>query len=232
MSASRLVVWRHGQTEWNVEGRHQGQIDVPLDRTGWQQAKAAAQRLALLDPVAIVSSDLSRAAQTAVALSERTGLPVTHDPRLREIDTGSMGGFTRAEFRERFPGVGVGHGPDAPHGGDGETERAVAERMVAALTDIAVAAPDGSTIVVATHGVAARVGVAALAGLPPEGWRALSGIANCSWGVIGRVAPLPEPHPRGSAGDEPAPGSVWRIVEWNAGSLPEPDEAPEDQPPG
>lgn len=225
MSATRLVVWRHGQTEWNVAGRHQGQIDVPLDRTGLQQAKAAAQRLALLDPAAIVSSDLSRAAQTAVALSERTGLPVVHDPRLREIDTGRMGGLTRAEFRERFPDVELGHGPDAPHGGDGETERAVAERVVAALIDIAARAPDGSTVVVATHGVAARVGVAALAGLPPVAWRALSGIANCCWGVVGRVAPLSEPPA------QPAPGSVWRIVEWNAGSLPELDEAPEDEAP-
>ncbi|MER7168943.1 histidine phosphatase family protein, partial [Micromonospora sp. NPDC000207] len=61
---TRLIVWRHGNTEWNAAGRVQGQTDVPLNDRGRDQARAAAPLLAALRPDAIVSSDLSRAADT------------------------------------------------------------------------------------------------------------------------------------------------------------------------
>jgi glucosyl-3-phosphoglycerate phosphatase len=81
----RLVLWRHGQTEWNVDGRGQGHLDIPLDDVGRDQAKAAATRLASLRPTAIISSDLSRAYETALALAELTGLEVQRDPALRAM---------------------------------------------------------------------------------------------------------------------------------------------------
>ena len=72
----RLVLWRHGQTQWNVEGRFQGQSDIPLDLVGEQQAERAARLLAALQPSAIYSSDLARAAMTAAPLARLTGLTV------------------------------------------------------------------------------------------------------------------------------------------------------------
>src|SRR5690242_19637486 len=80
----RLVLWRHGQTEWNMQGRFQGQTDIPLDEIGQQQAERAARLLAALQPSAIFSSDLIRAAATAAPLARLTGLTVTLDKDLRE----------------------------------------------------------------------------------------------------------------------------------------------------
>src|SRR5690606_19337304 len=80
----RLILWRHGQTAWNVTGRVQGQTDVDLDETGVAQAAATAPRVAQYRPDLIVSSDLRRAARTAAALADVTGLPVEYDARLRE----------------------------------------------------------------------------------------------------------------------------------------------------
>lgn len=198
----------------------QGQTDVPLDDVGRAQAREAAARLASLSPAMIWSSDLSRATQTADALAARTGLPVHLDARFREIDGGSLSGLTRPEFLARYPDLRLGAGPDEPRGGDGETERQVAVRVSAALREVADAAPDGSTVVVATHGVSSRVGAGELVGLPPEYWRALAGVANCCWVALGRFGRAQS----AAAGAAPSsrPGAFWRIVEWNAGSLPEP----------
>ena len=79
-----LYVVRHGETPWNVVGRYQGQLDPPLNENGRRQAETTAAKLALLGFEAIYSSDLARARQTAEALSQKTGLPVQLDPRLRE----------------------------------------------------------------------------------------------------------------------------------------------------
>lgn len=215
MTAAQLVVWRHGQTEWNATERMQGQTDVPLDEIGWAQAREAAARLATLSPAQLWSSDLSRASQTAQALADVTGLPVRLDRRLREIDAGRSSGLTVPEYRERFGEVGFGPGPDVRRGGDGETEREVAARVCEALVEIVEGVPDGGTVVVASHGVACRVGVGQLVGLPADCWRVLAGVANCCWVVVGRQL-------RAAAASAGGPGSAWRIVEWNAGSLPEP----------
>jgi len=219
MTAGQLILWRHGQTAWNAEERMQGQTDVPLDDVGLGQARDAAARLAALSPAVIWSSDLSRASQTADALAARTGLRVHLDPRLREIDGGSLSGLTRTEFLARHPGLRPGAAREEPRGGDGETERQVATRVAAALRDAAESAPDGSTAVVATHGVSSRVGAGELVGLPPECWRVLAGVANCCWVALGRFA---RPAPAEGVAPPVGPGAFWRIVEWNAGSLPEP----------
>ena len=78
----RLVLWRHGRTEWNAQHRFQGQTDVPLDEVGQAQAHRAAEVLARLEPTTIVASDLLRTRQTAAALAQVTGLTVQHDPQL------------------------------------------------------------------------------------------------------------------------------------------------------
>lgn len=207
MTAKRLVVWRHGRTSWNLDGKFQGQTDIELDSVGVSQAQSAAARLAALEPAALVASDLRRASATAAELASLTGLPVTYDPDLREIDAGSWSGMTQAEFAVAFPreaalmaaGVDVRRG-----GGDGETAAEVADRASKALLRAVDLGPSGSTVVVATHGLSGRVGIAQLVGLPPAHWSVLGGLANCSWSVVeqGRLG--------------------WRIVEWNAGTLPKP----------
>ncbi len=99
----RVVLWRHGRTEWNVAGRVQGQTDTALDEVGVRQAAAAAARLASLRPVRILSSDLQRARHTAEELSRLTGVPVELDERLREMNFGEREGLTWKESWERFP---------------------------------------------------------------------------------------------------------------------------------
>jgi glucosyl-3-phosphoglycerate phosphatase len=207
VTAARLVVWRHGRTAWNFEGKFQGQTDIPLDTVGVEQARAAAARLAALRPAAIVSSDLQRAAQTAAELARLTGLEVTYDLDLREIDVGSSAGMTRAEFNERYP-VLKAHadaGDDFRRGGDGETLAELAERAEKGFRRAIDAVADGETVVVASHGLATRVGIGRLVGIPAPHWEAFGGLSNCSWVVC-------EPGWRGG----------WRIIEWNAGTLPEP----------
>ena len=98
-----IYMVRHGETPWNVEGRYQGQLDPPLTAKGRRQAQATAQKLAPLGLAAIYSSDLARAAQTADALAQKTGLAVQLDPRLREIHQGVWQGVLIDDIRARWP---------------------------------------------------------------------------------------------------------------------------------
>jgi broad specificity phosphatase PhoE len=197
------VLWRHGQTVWNAERRFQGQSDIPLDETGQAQAERAARLLAALRPDLIVSSDLSRAAGTAAALARLTGLEVTLDKDLRERSGGSWEGLTDTEIRTRYP---VEHASWTPP--DGEPSAVVAERVAAALHRAAEAVSGPGTptglAVVASHGAALRLGMSRLLGMPEELFGVLGPLSNCSWSVLGRR------------------NGRWRLVEHNAGTLPEP----------
>jgi glucosyl-3-phosphoglycerate phosphatase len=93
----RLVLLRHGQTEYNATSRMQGQLDTDLSDLGRQQAAAAAEVLVTRQPSLIVSSDLRRALDTATTLGERCGLPVSVDIRLRETHLGDWQGLTRPQ---------------------------------------------------------------------------------------------------------------------------------------
>src|SRR3954470_25067795 len=99
----RVVLLRHGRTAHNATGRIQGQLDVPLDSVGLAQAAAVAEALAEASPYAVVSSDLSRARETALAVSERAGAPLSLDERLREISLGAWQGLTSDEAAAQFP---------------------------------------------------------------------------------------------------------------------------------
>ncbi len=100
----RLVLLRHGRTAWNDTGRAQGHADVPLDDVGLAQAKEVAPLMAGLAPIAIWTSDLARAAQTADAVAAECGLEAVRDPRLREFDIGpNRTGLTSDEYAEQFP---------------------------------------------------------------------------------------------------------------------------------
>ncbi len=195
----RLVLWRHGQTRWNVENRFQGHTDIPLDAEGVEQAERAARLLAALRPVAIFSSDLIRTTSTAAPLSRLTGLPVTVDKDLRERYGGAWEGLTGQEIRERWPAEFLTWQPP-----DGETAATVADRVGGALTRIAADMGPDSLAVVVSHGAALRLGMSRLMGLPEELWGTIGPLSNCSWSVLGRR--------RGR----------WRLAEHNAGTLPEP----------
>jgi broad specificity phosphatase PhoE len=99
----RIYLIRHGQTAWNVEGRWQGALDIPLGETGIAQAAALAAYLSKRPITQIYSSDLQRAAKTAQPLADALGLTVNYDPRLREMHLGIFQGLTYEEMQERYP---------------------------------------------------------------------------------------------------------------------------------
>ena len=193
------MLWRHGQTIWNVERRFQGQTDIPLDETGEAQAEHAARRLATLRPDAIFSSDLSRAANTAAPLARLTGLAVTLDKDLRERHGGAWEGLTDRQISERYPVERATWNPP-----DGEPTTTVADRVSVALRRIADTVEDGGLAVVVSHGAALRLGMARVLGLAEEVFGVLGPLSNCAWSVLGLR------------------NDRWRLLEHNAGTLPEP----------
>ena len=214
--ARTIIIWRHGRTAWNLAGRVQGQTDVPLDEVGREQARSAAARLASLGPSRIVSSDLARARDTADELGRLADVDVVTDPRLRERSFGVREGLTLAEAWEQFPEHMARWlaGDDAGIPGS-ESSAAAGERFAAVLHEhLEIVGPD-ETLVVVSHGGVTRVGTFSFLGLPREAWESFSGLSNCSWTVL-------EERDTGI-------GPQWRVVEWNAGTLPEPvlsDEEP------
>ncbi|GAA2715967.1 histidine phosphatase family protein [Micromonospora olivasterospora] len=178
---TRLIVWRHGNTDWNATGRMQGQTDVPLNDLGREQAAGAARLLAALRPDAIVASDLSRAADTAAALAALTGLPVRADARLRERHFGQWQGLLLTEVAERYPDEYARWRAGAPDPGAGvESLDDLAKRLGVGLQDAADASP-GGTVVVATHGGAARQGCGQLLGWDHAVLRTIGSLSNCHW---------------------------------------------------
>jgi broad specificity phosphatase PhoE len=137
-----ILLARHGETKWNLEGRWQGWADPPLNDTGRSQARALAEQLRKLPFDAVYSSDLRRAFETAEIVASPHRLTVVADAGLREIDVGSWSGLTRAELEERFPDG------DRP---DGETRDEHAARVLAAVERIA-RAHVGERILLVTHG--------------------------------------------------------------------------------
>ncbi len=101
---TRIVLIRHGQTEWNRVERFRGRADIPLNETGLSQADATGERVAAeWRPAAVYSSSLSRAVKTAEAIAERMGLAVATHPGLLDIDYGEWQGLTPEEAKERWP---------------------------------------------------------------------------------------------------------------------------------
>jgi probable phosphoglycerate mutase len=147
---SRLLLARHGETDWNRIGRWQGHADPPLNETGRRQAAELAASLRGSQIVAVYSSDLRRASETARTIGERLGLEVVEDPALREIDVGSWSGLTSAEVEQRFP-AGYARWLQGEIGHDGETREHLTQRVVSAAIRIAAAHPSERVLVV-THG--------------------------------------------------------------------------------
>lgn len=151
---TRLLLLRHGESEWNAAGRWQGQADPPLSRWGEQQARRACELLAGPEYAisAVVSSDLERAQATAGILASALKVPLSLDPDLREHDVGTWSGLTRSEIEAEWPGAIADwrSGRLAATPG-GERRDALVARVKAAVTRISEARP-GQTTLVITHG--------------------------------------------------------------------------------
>lgn len=151
--ATRLIAVRHGETAWNVDTRLQGQLDIPLNVRGQEQARRVGLALQHEGPQVIISSDLQRAHDTALAIGRATGLPVHTDSGLRERHFGHWQGHTYAEVAERWPEASerwrrreADAGPEG-----GETLQAFFDRCVATASRLA-ATHTGQTLVLVAHG--------------------------------------------------------------------------------
>ncbi|BBX15808.1 histidine phosphatase family protein [Mycolicibacterium duvalii] len=214
MTIRRLVMLRHGQTEYNAGSRMQGQLDTELSELGRDQAVAAAQSLAKREPLLIVSSDLRRALDTAVALGDRCGLPVNIDTRLRETHLGDWQGMTHLEVDAAAPGARLAWREDArwaPHGGESRVD--VAGRGVPLVRELvdqqADWGLDDRPVVLVAHGGLIAALTAALLGLPVDNWPALGGMGNASWVQLAG-------HTRAGGAAESFDDVHWRLDVWNA----------------
>jgi len=216
VTARRLVMLRHGQTEFNAGSRMQGQLDTGLSELGRDQAVAAAEVLAKFDPLLIVSSDLRRAYDTAVTLAERTGAPMVVDRRLRETHLGDWQGMTHTEVDAAAPGARIAWRNDAtwaPHGGESRVD--VARRSVPVVTELVESLPNWGEdepyrpVVLVAHGGLIAALTAELLGLPVANWPVLGGMGNASWVQLS-----------GHSADD---AIRWRLDVWNASAQVAPD---------
>ena len=205
MAGNRVLLWRHGQTDWNMVNRFQGHSDIPLNDVGRYQVQHAAEILAGMNPTAIISSDLSRAYDTANSLAKLVGLSISTFENLRETNGGLWEGKTgkenRAEDFQNF--IRWIDGDDNPAGTTGEKRSEVAARAVAVISE-ALSGKSDQLLVVATHGGTARCVLGELLQLPLTHWGVIGGLSNASWSILER-------NPR-----------QWNLIEHNAGSIPEP----------
>jgi broad specificity phosphatase PhoE len=179
---TRLVLVRHGETEWHEENRYAGKTDVALTANGLAQASELAQWAATAQLAAIWSSTLARAQLTAAACGAACGLVVQADSRLCELDFGDGEGLTRSEMSQQFPDAlnAFSIDPVGDHFPGGEDPVAAASRFTACLFDIAYEQPTARVLVVA-HSTAIRLALCELIGVPLRRYRGLfPTMANCS----------------------------------------------------
>jgi 2,3-bisphosphoglycerate-dependent phosphoglycerate mutase len=150
---TRLLLIRHGETAWNAEHRIQGHLDIPLSPAGVRQSALLAARLASERIDAIYSSELLRAWLTAVPISDRLGLPLMAEARLRERAFGIFEGLTLAEIAARYPDDFRRWRQREPGWQlrDGETGQQLIDRVLTALHEVSERHP-GQTVVAVTHG--------------------------------------------------------------------------------
>ncbi|HYI65939.1 MAG TPA: histidine phosphatase family protein [Candidatus Limnocylindrales bacterium] len=195
----RILLVRHGVTEWNREGRWQGQLDPPLSDSGRREASRVARRVGgdpELRPARIVSSTLARALETAQVIGTQIGVAVEPDARLMEIGAGEWEGRTHAELEtddaDRYLAWRATGGIGQPPGG--EPIEAATQRVVELLGDLEAA--DGGTTMLVSHGGTLRIVARLLFDLGGERTRALD-VDNASLSVAARI------------------GDVWRLERWN-----------------
>jgi broad specificity phosphatase PhoE len=150
-----LWLVRHGQTDWNLEGRYQGQADPPLNAVGLAEAGYAASAFVGISLDAVITSDLQRAVQTAALIAKQAGLDYQVDDRLREVDLGEWEGILFPEIQQRYPEEIEARKREpldfrAP---GGESLREVAQRVWQAADELAIKYP-GKQVCLVSHGLA------------------------------------------------------------------------------
>ncbi|GAA2671818.1 MULTISPECIES: histidine phosphatase family protein [Actinosynnema] len=202
MTLSRLVLWRHGETDYNATGRMQGHLDSELTETGWNQARFAVPVLTAFAPELVVASDLRRARDTATVFTEATGVPLRIDARLRETRLGKWQGLTVDEIEAEWPGaLGAWRFDGTISPPDGEARVEVADRAAEVVAEVD-AETDGTALLCAHGGLISSL-TGRLLELPVDRWGLLGGISNCHWTVFTR---RPGGDPR------------WRLSSYNAGT--------------
>jgi len=199
VSDRRIVVVRHGVTEWNREGRFQGHLDPPLSEAGVHEARLVADRIAndpSLRPARIVSSSLARARQTAETIGVASGIAVEADARLIEIGQGEWEGRTHAELEvedgERYRAWREASPIRRPPGG--EPIEAAAARVRDALAEVEAA--EAWPVCIVSHGGTLRILAHQLLGLDDGAMIAMD-VDNASVGAALRI------------------GDRWRLERWN-----------------
>ena len=199
MSDLRLVIVRHGVTDWNREGRFQGHLDPPLGEAGQHEARLVGERIGADDelrPARIVSSSLTRAMQTAAAISEAAGVEIETDRRLMEIGQGEWEGRTHAELEltdaERYRAWRTAAGIRQPPGG--EPIATATERVTALLHELVAGQP--ATTCIVSHGGTLRILARLIFELGDDRSWALD-VDNASIGVATAIA------------------GRWRLDRWN-----------------
>lgn len=163
----KVVFVRHGQTEWNVSGRYQGQSDVALSAAGLAQAEKLAAEFPVAKLDAIYASDLVRARVTAETVAQKFGLPVQLEPAFRELSFGDWEGLTYEEIVASWPDAMrnfLAH-PDILEVPNGESFPAVQQRALERLHEL-LAKHEGQTIMIAAHGAVLRTMLAAALHMP------------------------------------------------------------------
>ena len=184
MHVKKLILVRHGETDWNAEGRIQGMLDVPLNALGVQQAELAAAELArMFDVAELVSSDLVRTRETTKPINEATGFEPRFDARIRERHFGVWQGKTYEEWRvQDAVGMARYNAGDPDYGPDGgETASQFLKRCVDAVTDLVLGSEE-KTLILVTHGGVVSSMVRHAQGLNPQSARTWS-VPNASISV-------------------------------------------------
>ncbi len=191
--ARRLLLLRHGQTEFNATRRMQGHFDTELSQTGWQQAQAAAEMLVGQPIVKIIASDLRRAKDTAQVIGDQLNLPVSLDSRLRETDLGDWQGKTHEEVDSAFPGARARWRFDATWAPpNAETRQEVAARAFTVVEDLLqeVEQWEGNTVLIVAHGGTISALTSALLGFADSKHPLFSNLGNTQLAqIVGRDVP-------------------------------------------
>jgi broad specificity phosphatase PhoE len=202
MTLNRLVLWRHGETDYNATGRWQGHLDSALTETGWNQARFAVPVLTKFAPELVVASDLRRATNTATVFTDAVGIPLRIDERLRETHLGKWQGLTNSEVEAEWPGmIDLWRSDPTIAPPDGETRIEVAARAAEVVDD--VDREFDGTVMLCAHGGLISALTGRLLNLPIQSWGQLGGIGNCHWTVFTR---------------RPDGDGRWRLSSYNAGS--------------
>jgi probable phosphoglycerate mutase len=179
-----LYLVRHGETDWNREGRWQGHYDHPLSTEGRAQAAAAAKRLAREHITQVHGSDLKRAAQTAQLIGEVCALEVRVDRALREVDVGNWSGLTQAEAKERFPEGYARRRAGGTGWVGGESYEEMAGRVRGYVGRLLDSARGSDRIALVCHSGVIRVLVVHALGLTPSDRRSLGGNKHGALSVL------------------------------------------------